>query len=45
VIDALASASASAMTPSTVMSERISGQSNAFNNGFGKARPDVSIRM
>jgi len=27
------------------MRERISGQSNAFNSGFGKASPEVSIRM
>ena len=25
--------------------DRISGQSNAFSSGFGKASPDVSIRM
>jgi hypothetical protein len=42
---ATASASASAITPSTVMRERISGQSNAFSSGFGNANPDVSIRM
>ena len=42
---ATASASASAITPSTVMRERISGQSKAFNSGLGSARPEVSIRM
>ena len=42
---ATASASASAMTPSTVIRDRIAGQSNALSSGFGSARPEVSIRM
>ena len=42
---ATASASASAITPSTVMRDRISGQSKAFRSGLGRARPEVSIRM
>ena len=42
---ATASASASAMTPSTVIRERIAGQSKAFRSGFGSARPEVSIRI
>ena len=39
------SASATAMTPSTVRRERMEGQSKALTSGFGKASPEVSIRM
>ena len=42
---ATASASASAITPSTVMRLRIEGQSKAFSSGLGSANPEVSIRM
>ena len=31
-----------AMTPSTVIFERIAGQSKALRSGFGRARPEVS---
>ena len=33
------------MTPSTVILDRMSGQSKAFSNGFGNASPLVSITM
>ena len=42
---ALADAEAVAITPSTVIRERIAGQSNALSSGLGRARPEVSIRI
>ena len=43
--DATASISARAITPSTVIRERISGQSKALRRGFGSAKPEVSIKI
>ena len=40
-----AAASTTATTPSTVTRVRISGHLNAFNSGFGRASPEVSITM
>ena len=42
---ATAGPSTTAITPSTVTRERIAGQLNAVTSGFGRARPEVSIRM
>ena len=40
-----ASASTTVTTPSTVARVRTAGQSNAFNNGCGNARPEVSMTI
>ncbi len=42
---ATAGPSTTAITPSTVTRERIAGQLKAVTSGFGRARPEVSIRM
>ena len=42
---ATAAPSTTAITPSTVTREAISGQLNAFTSGLGSARPEVSITM